>query len=130
MTWFLIAVVFGLCVPFLMRANEVFVLSVRDGRSLLMRGRIPITLRQEIDDVLARARVTSATLRVVRSGGVARMIAHGVDADVAQRLRNVLGIVSDHKLRAAPPPGPRNLGQRLGIAWLAWRLREQARRAR
>jgi len=106
----------------LMRANEMFVISVRNGRTLVMRGRIPSSLREEIDDVVARARVSRASLRVVRSGGTARMIATGVEPAVAQRLRNVLGLYPDHKLRAAQAPSRRNLGQLLGLPWLAWWL--------
>jgi hypothetical protein len=37
-----------------------------------------------------------------------------------QRLRNVFGIHPVQKLRAAPPIRAKNLGQVLGIAWLAW----------
>ncbi len=103
----------------------MFVISVRRGKTLVMRGRIPITLKQEIGEVMCRAGVAQAELRVVRSGGAAKMIADGVDPIVAQRLRNVLGLYPDYKLRAAPPPGRRNLGQRLGIPWLAWRLQSK-----
>ena len=124
MSWFTITIAAVLVAFFLvlMRAHERFVIAVRNGRTLVMRGRIPLSLRNEIADVVARARVASATLRVVRSGGAARMIAVGVDATVAQRLRNVLGLYPDHKLRAAPMTERRNLGQLLGIPWLAFRL--------
>lgn len=105
-----------------MRANEMFMVSVRKGRTLLMRGRIPPSLHAEIKDVVARAQVAHATLRVVRSGGAPRLLASGVEPEVAQRLRNVLGLVTDVQLRAAPRPIRRNLGQVLGIAWLAFRL--------
>ncbi len=120
--YLLLGLVLGLCFRALMRANEVFVISVRDGRTLVMRGGLPLSLRHEIDDVVARARVSRATLRVVRSGGAARLIAEGVDPNVVQRLRNVLGTIPDHKLRATHAMPTRNLGQLLGIPWLAWRL--------
>jgi len=130
-TWFTAAISFLLIAFFaaLMRANEMFVIAVRDGRILVMRGRIPASLREDIRDVIARANVGRATLRVVRSGGAARMLTEGVDANVAQRLRNVLSLYPDHKLRAAPAPQGRNLGQLLGIAWLAFRLARETRQA-
>jgi len=115
------------CLRVLMRANEMFVMSVRDGRTLVMRGGLPLSLRHEIDDVVARARVPRATLRVVRSGGAARLIADGVDPNVAQRLRNVLGTIPDHKLRAGHVMPRRNLGQVLGSAWLAWHIADRGR---
>jgi hypothetical protein len=118
--------VFVLCLPpaviALARANELFFVSVRGGRVLYIRGRISPVLLREFEDVVARAAVARASLRAVLSGGRVRLLVKGTDGDVAQRLRNVIGIVPEHKLRAAQPPRMRNLGQRLGIAWLAWRL--------
>ncbi|MGD8863728.1 MAG: DUF3634 family protein [Myxococcales bacterium] len=105
------------------RANEVFCLSVRNGRALIVRGRVPRALLSELSEVVRRARVQRATIRVVRQNAAARMIVHGAGPDVAQRLRNVFGTRSYRDLKLAPPPRERrNLGQRLGWAWLAWRL--------
>ncbi len=120
--WF---VLFVLLVPFsvsLARANEMFVISVRKGRALLVRGRILPGLYDDIVDVVERAAVQSATLRVVRSGGAPRLLVSGVDELVAQRLRNVVGLYPDQKQKNAPSPKRRNWGQRLGIEWLAWWL--------
>lgn len=118
-------VLLSLCVPLALaisRANELFLVSVRDGRVLYIRGRITGALLSEFRDVVERAAVERASLRAVFSQGSVRLLVSGVDDKVAQRLRNVVGIVPEHKLRAARRPHVRNLGQRLGIAWLAWRL--------
>lgn len=104
------------------RANELFFVSVRDGRVLPIRGRISAALLREFEDVTERAAVSRASLRAVFSQGRVRLLVSGVDDTVAQRLRNVIGTVPEHRLRAAPARRAHNLGQRLGIAWLAWRL--------
>lgn len=105
---------------FLWRANEIFCVSVRDGRALVVRGRVPSAVMHGIEDVVRRAAVERATIRAVRGQGHARLLVSGTDDFVAQRLRNTFGVHPIHKLQAAPLPGPRNLGQLLGIAWLAW----------
>lgn len=107
------------------RGNELFLLSVRAGKLLLIRGRIPIALRQDIDDVMSRSGVQEASIRAVRSSGHARLLMRGVDEGTAQRLRNTLGVHPIHKLRSAPMMADRNLGQLLGLTWLAWMLRRR-----
>ena len=105
------------------RAREIFMVSVRDGRVLVVRGRVAGTLLSAIRDVVAEPPVRRATLRAVREENGARLIVTGaIDDGRAQRLRNVFGITPLAKLRAAPPVSQRSLGQFLGIAWLAWLL--------
>lgn len=103
------------------RANEVFCLSVRDGRSLVVRGRIPLSLRQDLVDVLQRGAVRSTTLRAVRQSQRAVLLTGGINAELAQRLRNVFDSHQGPRLGLARGQlGQRNLGQRLGWVWLAW----------
>jgi hypothetical protein len=45
------------------------------------------------------------------------------------RARNVLGTYPLSRLLAAPPLRTRNLGQRLGLSWLGWRLHDAAENA-
>ena len=105
------------------RGAELFCLSVRDGRVLLVRGRVPPALLGELRDVVARPPVRSATLRAVREERGARLIVSGdIDDGRAQRLRNVFGLYPIAKLRTAPRSSDRTFGQVLGIAWLAWLL--------
>lgn len=104
------------------RANELFCLSVRDGETLLVRGRLPVGLQQGLSDVVRRAGIRSGTIRGVRASSHARLVTRGIDERTTQQLRNVFGLSSVQKLRAAALPSSRNLGQILGWAWLAWLL--------
>ena len=104
------------------RMNEIFVISVRDGRLLILRGGVPPALMHGIEDIITRAGVRHATIRALKGERHARIVASGVDEAVAQRLRNAFGTHPVHKLRGAKLPKARNLGQILGFAWLAWFL--------
>jgi hypothetical protein len=109
------------------RSRELFVLSVQERRTLLVRGRVPLTQLIELRDVIERAGVARATLRVMRADGHARLVAEGLAEPALQQARNALGIFPMHKLLAAPAPRTRNLGQWLGIAWLAhWLARRES----
>ena len=112
----LVAVLFG------MRANEIFFISVRGGRCLVVRGRIAGVLLDGFSDVVTRSRVARGSIKAVRGEGHARLVLRGMDEGTAQRLRNVFGTHPVQKLRAAKVEGSRNLGQLLGFAWLAWLL--------
>ncbi len=105
------------------RAQELFVLSVYRGRVFLVRGRLPFALYEALSDVIERANTQHATVRVVRDGGRARLTASGLDELTLQRARNVLGTVPFLRLATADWPRTKNYGQRLGVAWLARRLR-------
>lgn len=122
----LILIVGGLMVAFFFvivpRMNELFLISVRGGKLLVVRGRVPVRLRQDLADVICRASVKRARIRAVRESGHARLIAHGVDQGTSQRLRNAFGIHPVQRLQAAPLLPHRNLGQILGFTWLAWLL--------
>lgn len=107
----------------LWRANELFVLSARRGKVLLLRGALPRALERELSALLRQAGATGR-LRALRQGGQARLVGRGLGPDLEQRLRNVFFASRFAKLRwlAGRDPRPRNLGQRLGWEWLAWRL--------
>ncbi|UJR79275.1 Hypothetical protein I5071_13080 [Sandaracinus amylolyticus] len=111
----------------LWRANEIFCLSVREGRVLVVRGRIPPALLHGIEDVVRRTGTRRATIRAVAGQHHARLAVSGTDDGTAQRLRNVFGTHPIQKLRGAKLPEARNLGQVLGIAWLAWLLVDRGR---
>jgi hypothetical protein len=106
------------------RARELCVLSVRRGRVLPMRGALPASLLEAMADVVARERVERASVRVLRDGERARLEATGLSPEALQRLRNVLGTYPLARLLAAPPLRAKNLGQRLGLAWLGWWMNE------
>jgi len=109
------------------RARELCVLSVRNGKALRMRGKLPGEARAAISDVLARGRVARGTIRVLRGDPRAELDLTGIDPETAQRLRNVIATFSAARLATGQVAHHRNIGQRLGIAWLAWWLEDRAR---
>ncbi len=122
--WLGILAVVGLAIGWLVmdRLGELFCISVRDGRCLVVRGRIGGNLLEGLADVVARAKVQRGTIRAVKGEHAARLVVRGIDEGTAQRLRNVFGTHPVQKLRQAPLVKNRNLGQLLGVAWLAWLL--------
>lgn len=80
------------------RSRELFVLGVQRGKTRVVRGRPPHGLLQDLADVFARAEVASATVKVLRDSGRARLVAEGLDERALQRARNVLGAYPAHKL--------------------------------
>jgi hypothetical protein len=109
------------------RALALCVLSVRDGRMIVLRGNLPQGLFDALADVMSRACVQRATLTVWRNQGSARVSASGLPEFALQRVRNVVGTYPYQRLVSASWPVGRNLGQRLGIAWLARRLKSRSK---
>jgi len=124
MTTWLVAAVVVLVVYFAWRSAEIFCVSVRDGRALVIRGRVPPALMRAIREIVAaQPAVARATIRAARGENGARLTARGtIDEGRVQRLRNAFGLFPASKLRHAPPIARPTLGQVLGIAWLAWML--------
>jgi hypothetical protein len=122
----LLAVVAATALAFLylaVRARELFVLSVRSGRVLVVRGRVPSGFLGDVRSIVARPPARSATLRAIKGEHHARLVVSGdIDEGRAQRLRNAFGLRPTAQLRAAPLVAKPTLGQVLGIAWLAWWL--------
>jgi hypothetical protein len=89
----------------LLRANELFVLRLRDGRASIARGRLPQRLLDDIGDVLRDPPVLEGTLRGVSEDGRVRLYADAALSDAQrQRLRNVVGQFSVTQVRNAPRP--------------------------
>jgi hypothetical protein len=121
--WIVVGVVV-LVVFLAMRSGEIFCVSVRDGRALVIRGRVPPPLLRAIREIIgSQPAVAAATIKAVRGEHGARLTARGaIDEGRIQRLRNAFGLFPTAKLRAAAPIARPSLGQVLGIAWLAWML--------
>jgi len=121
MQWVIVAAVVAV-VYFAWRSAEIFCVSVRNGRALVIRGRVPPPLLRAIREIVgSQPEVTRATIRASRAEHGARLTASGaIDEGRVQRLRNAFGLFPTSKLRAAPPISRPSLGQLLGIAWLAW----------
>jgi len=105
------------------RTRELFVVSVRAGRVLVVRGRVPAGLLADIRVAVSRPRVARATIKAVRSERGGKLAFSGdLDEGRRQRLRNIFALYPLSQLRCAPVIARPTLGQALGIAWLAWLL--------
>ncbi|MEZ4221427.1 MAG: DUF3634 family protein [Polyangiaceae bacterium] len=85
-----------LAIPFawsLYRSNELFYLQVRRGRTQVLRGKLPQSLANELADVMRRAKVRRANVRVVQEDRApAIKVVDGELSDgTLQQMRNVLG---------------------------------------
>jgi Protein of unknown function (DUF3634) len=88
----------------MVRANELFLVRVRDGGVRLIRGRVPSRLLDDLADVVRQPAVERADLRAVNEGGRPRLYADGeLSPEHKQRLRNVIGAWTVQQIRTAPP---------------------------
>jgi hypothetical protein len=111
------------------RTRSLFTLSVRDGRVLVVRGRIPRGLLGDLRDVVAHAQLPSGSITAYAAEDGARLTcSRDVDEGTAQRLRNTFRLCPMSALRKAPAIAKPTLGQLLGVAWLAWLLDPTAHR--
>ena len=128
---FALLVIVGVAAFFIwsMRQRELFCLSVREGKTLLVRGRVPGGLLSDISDAMrASPPIRRAKIVAYRGeGGVQLDLSGTIDDGRAQRLRNILGIYPMSRLSAAPIANDRTIGQILGIVWLAWMLDRSGR---
>lgn len=115
-----LALVMGTFLWWLRRQSELFWISIRGGKLLVIRGRVPQGLASDFAPHLRHVQRGSIFVHKTSSGG--RLTTRGIDEPTAQRLRNLLGIRSQSQLLSALPVRNPSLGQRLGSCWLAWRL--------
>lgn len=97
----LLVLAFGAIAHLAARSRELFVLEVRAGRTMLRRGRVPPSLLEALSDVMRRAEVERATVRVLKAEGRPRLVATGLSEPVLQRARNVVGTYPLQKLMGA-----------------------------
>jgi hypothetical protein len=87
------------------RSNELFAVTVAEGRAQLTRGRAPQRLLDDIDDVVRQPAVSSASIRVIQAHGHPQMQIHGrLAPGQLQRLRNVVGTYSLARIKAGGRP--------------------------
>jgi len=80
-------------------AITVCVLEVTGGKIEVRRGAIAPRVLADLEDVMERPKVATATLRVVRNAGRARLEIQGTMSEhQKQRLRNVVGALPLTKL--------------------------------
>lgn len=122
MPWLLVAIVGSAVILWWFSLHEdLFCLSIRGGRLLIVRGRVPPRFVADVRDVLGRARADRVTIRARPTGNGGRLEFTGdLDEGTQQRLRNVFGLIPAVQLRGAPPIQRPTLGQRAGVEWLAW----------
>jgi hypothetical protein len=119
----LLAVLAVVAIWWLTRMSELFLVSVRNGKVLLVRGRVPGAMLHEIADAMARPRVRRASIRGYKTETGSRLSFSGdIDEGRQQRIRNVFALYPASQLRHAPAIERPTLGQLAGIAWLAWLL--------
>ncbi|MBP9087165.1 MAG: DUF3634 family protein [Kofleriaceae bacterium] len=106
--------------------GELFYVSVRNGETLIIRGDVPGAMLHEFREAVLNPTVRRGAIVARIDGNGGQLYCTGeISKGREQRMRNTFMLHPLSKLRSAErtsPPGPRNLGQVLGIAWLAWRL--------
>ena len=103
------------------RQTELFYVSIRAGRVLVVRGRVPTGLLQDLAEIAKDPVISSGRIRVFRGEHGAELSCSGGIADgPEQRIRNTLHLYPTSKLRHALPVPRPTFGQMIGIAWLAW----------
>jgi len=114
-----VAVVVGLW--WFTRSSELFYISVRDGKALIVRGRVPVSMLQAFKETVANPPVRRGTIRAFKTetGGHLSCSGH-IDEGREQRMRNTFMLYPASQLRHAPAIQQPTLGQLSGIAWLAW----------
>lgn len=105
-----------------LRAQELFRISIHDGKQTVTRGYVPVGL---LNDFGAAVRgVTRGEVRAHKSQGGARLSFGGaIDAGVAQRLRNIFGLYPVARLRAPHIDKRRAVSDAFTLAWLVSLLR-------
>jgi hypothetical protein len=115
------AVFLLVCAWFHEKKWELFYVSIRNGRALVVRGRVPAGLFHDLSVIIREPVVGSGWIRVFRGEHGAELFCGGdIEDGPEQRIRNAMMLYSLSNLRHALPVPRPTLGQVLGIAWLAW----------
>src|SRR5262245_35878315 len=103
------------------RMSELFLVSVRNGKVLVVRGRVPVSMLQEFKEAVAKPMVKRGSIRAVKTQtGGALSCSGDIDEGREQRMRNTFMLYPASQLRHAPAIKQPTVGQLAGIAWLAW----------
>lgn len=118
-----VVVAIAIGVWWLGRANELFYVSVRDGKLLVVRGRVPVGLLQAFREAVNEPVIRRGGIKAWREDGGGQLGCSGdIDEGREQRMRNAFMLYPASKLRQAALVDKPNLGQVLGVVWLAWLL--------
>jgi hypothetical protein len=116
-----LAVVVVVGVWWLSRISELFYLSIRDGKALVVRGRVPVSMLQEFKEAVANPTVKRGSIRAFKTESGGQLACTGdIGEGREQRMRNTFMLYPASQLRQAPAIQQPTLGQLSGIAWVAW----------
>lgn len=117
---FLIAVAIVIVWLFL-RAGELFYISVRDGKLLVVRGRVPVSMLQELRDCVQNPTVRRGSIKAFKTESGGQLTCSGdISEGREQRMRNTFMLYPASKYRITTAAKERTFGQLVGIAWVAW----------
>jgi len=116
----LIAVGLVVAIWLFTRTGVLFAISVRDGKALVVRGRVPNALLADFAEVVRRPPIRRGSIRAIKTEHGGRLSFSGIDEGREQRMRNIFALYPASQLRHAPAIKRPTLGQLAGIAWLAW----------
>jgi hypothetical protein len=118
-----LAVIAVIALWWLTRMRQLFHVSIREGKVLVVRGRVPGAMLHEIAESMSRPRVRRGSIKAYKTETGTRLSFGGdIDEGRQQRMRNVFALYPASQLRHAPAIQQPTLGQLAGIAWLAWLL--------
>jgi hypothetical protein len=95
-----VAIVVVVLLLLLRGSPELAKLEVQRGSVRLVRGRLPVRLFHDFEDILESPVIEKAEVRIVVENGQPRVLASGLDEARQQQLRNVLGTYTVAQLRA------------------------------
>jgi len=105
----------------MMRAGELFYISVRDGKVLVVRGRVPVSMLQEFRECVSNPVVKRGSIKAFKTEDGGQLSCSGdISEGREQRMRNTFMLYPASKMRMAPQQKDRTIGQLAGLAWLAW----------
>lgn len=96
----LLLLVTVLVVPFvsmMLRANELFLIHVQQGKVTVERGRVPPSLLRDLRDVLRDTPQATIVARI--ENGLPMVRGEGLSENTLQRVRNVVGRFSKAQLK-------------------------------
>jgi hypothetical protein len=107
----------------LTRVGELFYISVRDGKALVVRGRVPISMLQEFREAITAPTVRRGSIRAYKTEHGGQLSCGGdISEGREQRMRNTFMLYPASQLRSAPAIQEPTIGQLAGVTWLAWML--------
>src|SRR5437764_4174627 len=99
----MLAVIAVVALWWLTRMREIFMVSVREGRVLVVRGRVPGAMLHEISEAMSRPRVRRGSIKAYKTESGTRLAFRGdIDEGRQQRMRNVFALYPASQLRHAP----------------------------